>query len=80
MMHILNYGNQKGYKFVRVDFKQVDSNIFIDSERFLKWFCDKISDEIALQDKRDKYWRQTIGIKRNCSNYFERYLLACRKN
>ncbi|RUT05621.1 hypothetical protein DSM106972_036280 [Dulcicalothrix desertica PCC 7102] len=80
MMHILNYGNQKGYKFVRVDFKQADSNVFIDSEQFLKWFCSKITDEINLSDKLDEYWRQTRGIKRNCSNYFEKYLLASIDN
>lgn len=77
LMHqILNYANCKqNYKVVRIDFKQADTNILIDSELLLRWLCSNISHEIDLEDKQDQYWRKTVGIKRNCTNYFTKYLL-----
>ncbi|MGB3655617.1 MAG: AAA-like domain-containing protein, partial [Rivularia sp. (in: cyanobacteria)] len=64
------------YKTVNLDFQQADKAIFINLNRFLRWFCSNISRELGLDARLDDYWDEEMGIKISCSIYFEAYLLS----
>jgi hypothetical protein len=42
----------------------------------LQWFCAEITNKLNLEDRVADYWKQGMGSKQKCGNYFQRYLLA----
>lgn len=53
-----------------------DSTVFTDLKRFLQWFCAIVSQNLGLPNQVDKYWDDLFGNSYNCTNYFEKYILA----
>ena len=43
---------------------------------FLQWFCVSVADSLDLEDKLDEYWRDIYGLNKNCTRYFQKYLLS----
>lgn len=74
--NVLNYASNKGYQTVKLDFNEADSNVLKDYETFVKWFCFYVSDSLNLEDKIDQFWQNIAGLNRNCTRYFEQYLLS----
>lgn len=64
------------YRTVTVDFQEADTAIFIDLEKFLRWFCANIARQLNLEPNLDDYWDEDMGNKTSCSVYFKCYLLA----
>jgi hypothetical protein len=74
--NVLNYASNKGYQTVKLDFNEADSNVLKDYETFVKWFCFYVSDSLNLENKIDQFWQNIAGLNRNCTRYFEQYLLS----
>ena len=72
---ILDYGRQQGYETVKLDLKLADNSTLTDLKTFLRWLCVNVSDTLNLEDKRDEYWQDNLGINTGCTRYFQRYLL-----
>lgn len=78
MRRILNYGLQKGYRTVYIDFQEADGDVFTTLDQFLQWFCTTIADELSLPTERiTEFWqRHALGNKRKCTNYFQQNILS----
>jgi hypothetical protein len=52
-----------------------DQEIFNDLEKFLRWFCIRVTQEIKIPNHLAEYWDEDLHSKTNCINYFENYVL-----
>ncbi|MEY4517576.1 MAG: hypothetical protein RLZZ499_175 [Cyanobacteriota bacterium] len=75
LLRILNYGVDRGYKTITLDFDQIDCAILSDLDRFLRFLCASATQQLNLEPKLDEYWDEDIGSKVSCSLYFRCYLL-----
>jgi transcriptional regulator with XRE-family HTH domain len=67
---------QKNYCSVILSFGLADNDVFLDLERFAKWFCTAVGDELELPDQLDQYWRGIRSYNLNTKDYFQKYLLT----
>jgi hypothetical protein len=72
---ILDYARQHKYQTVSLNLQLVDSNIFLDLDRFLQWFCAIVTRKLQLPLNLADYWDDIFGSKTSCKDYFESYLL-----
>jgi len=72
----LGFAIAQGYKTVKLDFRLADSTIFSDYDSFLQWICLLVSEDLDLEDKIDEYWKKMYGSNKNCTRYFQNYLLS----
>lgn len=72
---ILAYAEQQGYHTVRLNFEQTDEAILGDLNRFLRWLCATVSQQLQIQPQLDDYWEADFGSKSSCTLYFQAYLL-----
>ena len=73
---LLNYARSKGYKVAKLDLKLANINILADLKTFLQWLCINVSDSLEMEPELDKYWQDIYGINKNCTRYFQKYLLS----
>ncbi len=76
----LNYARSQGARTAYLNFQSADAEFLNSLNRFLRWFCGSIAQELNLPDKLDEYWQGVLGSKNNCTNYFQRYLLSEIRN
>ncbi|MBO3458356.1 AAA-like domain-containing protein [Aetokthonos hydrillicola Thurmond2011] len=72
----LDYARQQGYKVAKLDLKLADSNILADLKVFLQWLCVDVADTLELDPQLDKYWQDIYGLNKNCTRYFQKYILS----
>lgn len=73
---ILDYARQQGYQTAKLDLKLADINILANLKTFLQWLCADVSDSLELEPQLDKYWQDIYGLNKNCTRYFQKYLLS----
>ena len=73
---ILDYASQLSYKTAKLDFQLADGSVLTDLKTLLQWFCVSVADSLNLEDKLDEYWRDIYGLNKNCTRYFQKYLLS----
>ncbi|MGD1910184.1 MAG: AAA-like domain-containing protein [Rivularia sp. (in: cyanobacteria)] len=73
---ILDYSREQGYRTAKLDLKLADINILADLKTFLQWLCADVSDSLDLETQFDKYWKDIYGLNKNCTRYFQKYLLS----
>lgn len=76
ILRILSDAATQGYQTVRLNLNQADEALLASPDRFLRWFCAVVTEQLALTHKLDDYWDLELGSKVSCTNYFRRYLLA----
>ena len=76
LMHrILAHARQTGLRTVLISLQRADSQVFTSLEKFLRWFCANVSQQLNLEPRLDDYWDEDIGSKVSCTLYFQEYLL-----
>lgn len=73
---LLNYALKKGYRIVKLDLHLADSSVLADLKTFLQWVCLYVSDNLELENKLNEYWHDLYGLNKNCTRYFQKYLLS----
>ena len=73
---LLDYARQQGYQTAKLDLKLADSDTLTTLKTFLQWLCVNVSDSLELQPKVDEYWQDIYGLNKNCTRYFQKYLLS----
>ncbi|HEY9604195.1 MAG TPA: AAA-like domain-containing protein [Allocoleopsis sp.] len=73
---ILSKARDSGYQTLTIDFQLADSTVLTDYEKLLQWFCANASDSLELTDRVDEYWKDMYGLNKNCTRYFQKYLLT----
>ncbi|XWK90598.1 MAG: AAA-like domain-containing protein [Phormidium sp.] len=75
LTRILDHARQHQYQTVSLNLQLVDSNIFLNLDRFLQWFCAIVTRKLQLPLNLAAYWDDVFGSKTSCKDYFESYLL-----
>src|SRR5919199_1794896 len=75
MARLLAHAENQGYRSVTLNFELADHEVFTNLDKFLQWFCATVTDDLQLSIELDKYWSKFLVSKKNCTNYFEKYLL-----
>jgi len=73
--HIMGVTRQMGIPMVFVDVQQADTEVLGDLDRFLRWFCWNIGQQLNLEPKFEDYWEGNVGSKFSCTTYLQEYLL-----
>ena len=71
---IFEYVEPKNYSRVRIDLHQLESSNLLDSSEFLRWFCQRVSKRLKLEDCVEDYWGE-MTPNTSCTDYFEEYIL-----
>jgi hypothetical protein len=74
--HLLGVAHQVGMQTVVVDMRQADAKVLEDLDRFLRWFCWVIGQQLNLDPKFDEYWFESAGSKLSCTTYVQEYFLT----
>ncbi len=72
---IMEHAKTKDYRLVRLDFRDAETEIFSNLNKFFHWFCLNISQQLKLESNIDKYLQGRGGILVNCKNYFQAEVL-----
>ncbi|MEI2577760.1 AAA-like domain-containing protein [Scytonema sp. PRP1] len=76
MQEILQKAERYNYRQVRLNLLLADEEIFSSLDKFLRWFCNNISLQLQLPTQINYEWDENLGSNPNCTNYFEKCLLA----
>jgi hypothetical protein len=72
---IVKQAEDLGYHSVSLNLRLVDSDILQALDRFLLWFCGRVTQQLNLPLQMADYWDDVFGSKTSCKDYFENYLL-----
>jgi hypothetical protein len=72
---IIERAKTNDYRLVRLDFRDAETEIFSNLNKFFHWFCLNISQQLKLESNIDKYLQGRGGILVNCKNYFQAEVL-----
>lgn len=75
MLGILAHAESRGCRTVRLNLQQVDSNVLLSLDRFLRWFCANIARQLEMEPKLEDYWDIDLGSKVSCTTYLQGYVL-----
>lgn len=73
---ILQEAEQKGYRTVYLNFRQIQDSILQDLDRFLKWFCASISKKLGQKPQLEEWDSDLFGSLECCTDYLQDYLLV----
>ncbi|OUL30739.1 AAA-like domain-containing protein [Nostoc sp. 106C] len=76
MQEILQQAESYNYRQVLLDLSQANEDIFSTADKFLPWFCNSVNSQLQLRNQIDYEWDEKLGSNPNCTNYFEKCLLA----
>jgi len=76
LQRILHHALEQGHQTAYLNFQSADGSFLTNIDELLQWFCGEITNVLNLEDRVADYWKQGMGSKQKCGNYFQRYLLA----
>ncbi len=76
MSRILAYTDTQAYRIVRVNLQHADASHLTSLDRFIRWFCANLTQQLELEPKLDLFWDEDLGSKLSCTAYLQAYLLA----
>ncbi|MDJ0533465.1 MAG: AAA-like domain-containing protein [Xenococcaceae cyanobacterium MO_207.B15] len=76
MTRILAHASSLGYHIVSVSLQLAEGEILQNLERFLQWFCVRVSKQLGFANASADFRDNALGCKSNAMDYFEDVLLA----
>lgn len=76
VQRILHHAKEQGHQTAYLNFQSADGCFLANLDELLQWFCGDITNELNLEYRVADYWKQGMGSKQKCGNYFQRYLLT----
>lgn len=73
--HLMGVAHNMEIQRAFVDVQQADTEVLGDLDRFLRWFCWNIGQQLKLEPKFDDYWFESAGSKLSCTTYVQEYFL-----
>lgn len=73
--HVMGVARQAEMQTVFVDIRQADTKALGDLDKFLRWFCWVIGQQLNLDTKFDEYWFESAGSKLSCTTYMQECFL-----
>jgi transcriptional regulator with XRE-family HTH domain len=77
LARIIDQSSSQGDCAVTLDFQLAAQEIFVNSDKFLRWFCASVSLALNIPNKLGEHWdlAEIVGSSMACKAYFEEYLL-----
>lgn len=75
MTRILAYAKIRDYHTVSLNLQLADGEILSNLERFLQWFCARVSKQLGLPNQTADFWDKSLGSKSNATDYLEDVIL-----
>jgi len=77
LARIIDKSHSQGDCTVILDFQLAAQEIFVNSDKFLRWFCASVGLALNIPNKLSDYWdlAEIVGSSMACKAYFEEYLL-----
>ncbi|MBD2535106.1 AAA-like domain-containing protein [Nostoc flagelliforme FACHB-838] len=72
----LDYARHQGYQTAKIDLQLADIDVLANLKTFLQWLCVDVADSLELEPQLEKHWQEVFGLNKNCSRYFQKYLLS----
>ncbi len=73
---ILAHAQESNYRTVRLNLRQAERTVLSNLDKFLRWFCANVSQQLQLEPMLDDYWdEELMGSLVSCTSYFQAYLL-----
>jgi AAA-like domain len=67
----------QGYRTVYLDFNSVERGIIANLDKFLRWLCLMVGQQLQLDNQLKRHWdTEILGSNDNCTAYFEEHLLS----
>lgn len=81
LARIIDKSYSQGDCAVILDFQLAAQQIFVNSDKFLRWFCGSVALALNIPNQIDDYWdlAEVLGSSMACKAYFEEYLLPTIK-
>jgi hypothetical protein len=76
MGRILNFASTQGYRTAKIDLREANQEIFADINKFLKWLCAYVADQLNIDVSPEDTWKDFLGANPNATKYFEKQVLA----
>ncbi|GAB4378939.1 MAG: hypothetical protein Kow00121_31840 [Elainellaceae cyanobacterium] len=74
-LRILNHARSLDLQTAHLNFQQIDRSLLSSLDKFMRWFCAHLSQQLQLDFRLDEYWDVDLGSKASCTNYLQYYLL-----
>jgi hypothetical protein len=75
MHRILASAKQSGLQTATLNLQRADSSVLSSLDKFLRWICANIAQQLDLAPALDDHWNLEMGSKMSCTLYFQQYLL-----
>ncbi len=77
LSRIIDKSHSQGDCAVILDFQLAAQQIFVNTDKFLRWFCGSVGLALNIPNQIDDYWdlAEIVGSSMACKAYFEEYLL-----
>ncbi|MBD2297981.1 AAA-like domain-containing protein [Nostoc sp. FACHB-190] len=77
LARIIDKSHSQGDCAVILDFQLAAQQVFVNSDKFLRWFCGSVGLALNIPNQVDEYWdlAEIVGSSMACKAYFEEYLL-----
>ncbi len=72
---ILHYAEQQNYWVVPINLLSIESTVVGELDRFLKYFCTRVTRQLKIEPRLSDYWDDELGSNTSCTAYFEEYIL-----
>lgn len=73
---VMALSKKQEYHAVKLDFRLADNFIFSDYKTLLQWICVYVAECLNLEVNLDNFWQEISGNNKNCTRYFQNYLLS----
>ena len=73
---ILDKSAKQEDRTISLNLLEADGTVLSSLEKFLRWFCARVSGKLELTNQLNEYWDEDLSGNSNCTAYFEEYLLS----
>ncbi|MEM8505285.1 MAG: AAA-like domain-containing protein [Cyanobacteria bacterium P01_D01_bin.1] len=72
---LLHFAEQQNYAIVPINLLRIESAVTSNLERFLRYFCTRVTRQLDIENRLSDYWDEELGSNTSCTEYFESYIL-----
>ncbi|MGD1804733.1 AAA-like domain-containing protein [Dapis sp. BLCC M126] len=73
--HLFGKVRQAGIHTLRVDVRQAGAEALNNLDRFLRWFCWNLGQQLQIPSEFDRYWFEMAGSSLSCTTYVQEVFL-----
>jgi DNA-binding CsgD family transcriptional regulator len=72
---IIKHAQTNDYRLVRLDFRDAETEVFSNTNKFFQWFCLNINQQLKIKSNINKDLQTGIGMLTTCKEYFQTEVL-----